>query len=296
MKIYLNSIQIDGTAPAVIDGTVVTPDPAQAPLYEQQVAACLDLIRKSIVGEVLIREIIGQPKGNALRIIPMPFSKQDAITIPKSLAAATPNKQQVRVPGDLPNTPQVEKAGDLRLDATGQPIIGTGEGSNVTIEYNPITWIVETLRTGHIGNFLPDDVLVHELTHGLRMLEGLILTNDMGNSDDTQRFGNTEEFYALLVANIYVSERNKQMGMSQPLRGNISAPNRFLALTGTESLSKQFYADHKSLIDRLRSEMIGFTHGGGLRGLQSSPAAFNPIREAEQAADDLRLRMYGAGA
>ena len=293
MSQYASNIFIEGNEPAKIDGNIFTPDPKLAAHYEDWVGNILDDIQHTITGEVLLREIRRGPMGTNLRIIPFPLA--DARTIPKDPLKSAPRGQQLRFPGDLPNTVQVEKAGQPRLDDQGKPMVGTGEGSNVTILYHPHVWMLDSYRTGHVGNVMPDDALVHELMHGLRMMSGLLLTNQMEDNSQTARYENTEEFYALLVANIYVSELNKKSGRGQKLRGNISAPNKFVSLTPDEAISQSFYQSHKDLIDRLSKEMIGLCHGGGQKGLMSVPADFNPIRDSEKFQEDLRMRMYGAG-
>lgn len=290
MKIYAPNIFIDGNAQSTVNGQVFTPTASLAENYEEQVANWLDAIARTISGEVLLREIRRGPKGTNLRIIPYP--KENAITQPNNPLGATPFGQQLRFGGDIPNTPQIEKAGQLRFDAQNKPMIGTGDGANVTILYHPSTWMQHSYRTGQIGNLMPDDVLVHELMHGLRMMEGLVLSTEMGSDSETDRFENKEEFYALLVANIYVSELNKKQGRRQALRGNISAPDRFQALVGDEAISEKFYQSHKAAVDALCNEQIGLTHGGGLKGLQHAPGDFNPIRNSTEFHDALRMKMY----
>lgn len=292
MKQYANTIFIDGSAPSRLpDGRVFTPDVTQAPHYETQVASVLDSIRNSIAGEVLIRELMRGGLGKNLRIIPIPV--KDASAVPVNVNGASPYNQPLRLPGDNPSTPQVERAGQVRTGNDGKPILGTGEGSNVTVHYSPLTWLEDTLRTGRVSNFMPDDVLYHELFHALRIMHGIVQTMDMGNSDHTARYGNTEEFYAVLVTNIYLSERNSKEGRGQALRGNVSGLDKFQALSGPESQSKIFYERFKPSIQSLCREMIGFTSGGGVKGMRHVPAPFNPIRECEEEGEQLRAKYYG---
>jgi hypothetical protein len=171
--------------------------------------------------------------------------------------------------------------------------LGTGEGANVTIHYYPLTWLMSTFQTGLVGNLMPDDVLVHEMVHALRMMSGLVLTMNMSTLSHTQRWGNTEEFYATLAANIYISERNSAGGRGQPLRGNVGPVSQFAALTGEEAKSKNFVQTYRSELDTLCFEMIGFTHGGGQKGLANVPAPFNPIRDILAEHEEMRLKMYG---
>ena len=89
---------------------------------------------------------------------------------------------------DDPRTPAVEQAGQRRFNAPNQPLLGTGEGANVTIHYHPLTWLMDSLRTGMIGKLMPDDVLLHELVHALRMMSGQAVTLDLGTLRHTQRW------------------------------------------------------------------------------------------------------------
>lgn len=293
MRQYHDTIIIDGAAQSTIGGRLFTPDPTQAPHYETQVAWVLDQIKDSQTGQVLLREIMSAPMGKQVRIIPFPL--QDARSVPSSETGAAPSGQQLRFPGDLPDTAAVEQAGQHRFDAQNKPLLGTGEGANVTVHYHPMTWLLNSFRTGLPGNLMPDDVLVHELMHALRMMSGKVLTMNLSTLDHTRRWGNTEEFYGILVANIYVSERNSTSPRGQPLRGNVGPINQFSPLTGEEAKSKNFTQTYRPQIESLCDEMIGLTHGGGRKGLANVPAGFNPIRDLLAEQDELRARMYGGG-
>jgi len=257
------------------------------------VAWVLDQIRDSQTGQVLLREIMSSPLGKQIRIIPFPLN--DARSVPSSEEGASPSRQQLRFPGDLPGTSEVEEAGQRRFDSQNRPLLGTGEGANVTIHYHPLTWLLSSFRTGLVGNLMPDDVLVHELVHALRMMSGMVLPINLNVLDHTRRWGNTEEFYGVLVANIYISERNSIEQRGQPLRGNVGPISQFSALTGEEAKSKNFTQTYRSQIKSLCDEMIGLTHGGGQKGLANVPAAFNPVRELLAEEEALRARMYGGG-
>ena len=295
MRQYHNTIFIDGAAQSTIGGRLFTPDPTQAPHYETQVAWVLDQIRDSQTGQVLLREIMSAPLGKQVRIIPFPL--EDARSVPSSETGAAPSGQQLRFPGDLPDTAAVEQAGQHRFDAQNKPLLGTGEGANVTIHYHPMTWLLNSFRTGLPGNLMPDDVLVHELVHALRMMSGKVLTMNLSTLDHTRRWGNAEEFYGVLVANIYISERNSSDRRGQPLRGNSGPISQFSALTGEEAKSKNFTQTYRSQIKSLCDEMIGLTHGGGQKGLASVPADFNPIRDLLAEEEDVaQPGCTGAGS
>ncbi len=127
------------------------------------------------------------------------------------------------------------------------------------------------------------------------MMSGKVVTMNLSTLDHTRRWGNTEEFYGVLVANIYISERNSSSPRNQPLRGNVGPADKFSPLSGEEARSKVFCQTYRSTIKALCDEMLGLTHGGGQSGLQHVPAPFNPIRDLLQEEDELRARMYGGG-
>jgi hypothetical protein len=271
------TIAIDG-APPDLPGVLAA---NQVAFYESSVAQTLRFVLTCKTGQVLLREIMGGPGGNSLRIVP--FLLKDARTVFSNEQAATPNGQPVRNPAN----------GQPRLGPNNQPILGTGGGANVTIFYMPITWLVDTFQTKRIGNLLPDDVLVHEMLHGLRMMMGLMEPLSLSTTALNQRFNNTEEFFALMVGDIYVSDRDKKYNMNQPLRANISVPDSFKPLTGEDARSGKFYQQFRGLIDGFCKEMTGLTFGGGMGGLRDVDGAFNPVKDSCDAFDALRLKMYG---
>jgi len=273
---YHPAISIDGAPPDLPNSRPTGSTDA----YEASVAQVLRLICNYKTGQCLLREIMASPGGHVLRIVP--FQGKDARTVFSSERDATPSGQPVRNPAN----------GQPRTGPNNQPILGTGGGANVTIFYEPITWIKDTFQTLRIGNLLPDDVLVHELLHGLRMMLALMQPLALGTAALNQRFNNTEEFYALMVADIYVSERNKKGGLNQPLRANISVPDRFQTLTGEDAKSEKFYQQFRGLIDSFCNEMLGLVWSG-MGGLRYVDTDFNPIRESCEAYDALRMKMYG---
>lgn len=83
------------------------------------------------------------------------------------------------------------------LTASGTVPRGTGLGSGAVIDFIPADHGPPSPT-----NFLsPDAVLVHELTHAVRIMAGVQHNNRMGDGFDT-----IEEFFAILVGNIYRSE------------------------------------------------------------------------------------------
>jgi hypothetical protein len=108
-------------------------------------------------------------------------------------------------------------------------------------------------------------VLLHEMVHALRMEMGLNLCLAMDDGFDT-----VEEFYAILIANIYRSECGYR-----DLRANHNGKQMLAAPLTDDS---RFYKQWKDKIDTLCREMSALCNV-----LAAVPCAFNPIRRAKAA-------------
>ncbi|MBL8231572.1 MAG: hypothetical protein JNL98_23955 [Bryobacterales bacterium] len=90
-------------------------------------------------------------------------------------------------------------------------------GSDVVIRFEPQTYTNTFFREqwDRSGIVRPDDVLLHELIHALRIMRGILDWTPMGN-----KYDRVEEFCVILLTNIYVSE----VGRTNDLRGDHRAP------------------------------------------------------------------------
>jgi hypothetical protein len=83
--------------------------------------------------------------------------------------------------------------------------MGTGTGSDVVVKYHPATW---KQYAANLGRLLPGagpgEILFHEMLHGLRMLCGKLRDDKVAEFPD---FDDIEEFYAILAANLYRTQR-----------------------------------------------------------------------------------------
>jgi hypothetical protein len=150
-------------------------------------------------------------------------------------------------------------------DKTGTPMVrdgppGTGSGSDVVIHITPLDHVLSLAIPGD----WPDEVLLHECVHALRMQKGKNLCLGLDEGYDT-----VEEFYAILIANIYRSEcRRRELrahhGPKVPLRAPLTNEGAF-------------YARWKAEIDQLVKEMPQLC-----KALAAVRCAFNPIRQAPQ--------------
>ena len=139
---------------------------------------------------------------------------------------------------------------------------GTGIGSNATVSY--ITpGLANGLRQGavpvrfekpdpeKIAN--PDEVLVHELVHAMRTEVGVADYRAVPRQKGYHYF---EEFFAMVVTNIYRSEdgrkgvRNDNHGAM--IRSEIT-DKEFIETEGNRRHLRQFRRDHRQLFSQLKA-------------------------------------------
>jgi Effector protein len=81
-------------------------------------------------------------------------------------------------------------------------IKGTGEGSDVHIYFSPETQGKSGCGGGVYGS-LSDEVLLHEMVHALRQMQGR--NNPVPTEGSVREYDNEEEFLAIVVTNVYMS-------------------------------------------------------------------------------------------
>jgi hypothetical protein len=153
-------------------------------------------------------------------------------------------------------------------DRTGTPLfrkgdsadpdrLGTGAGSDVCVYFTA----QDHLKEASLPGGREDEVLLHELVHSLRMALGLSLCLWMPDDYDT-----IEEFYAILIANIYRSE----CGWFN-LRANHFGKSDLL-----DKDDVRFYCKYKEQIDSFVKQMPA----AFCQSIAAVQCRFNPIRRA----------------
>jgi hypothetical protein len=142
----------------------------------------------------------------------------------------------------------------------------------VTVTYSPISCAeYPGCHTGQVAARRPDEVLLHELVHALRLLQ-VRQEGRMFSGVGRWSYGNQEEFLAILVTNIYISEKKRG-----PLRGQwIYVPGERDVLSGEAATSEGFLKDAWRLgqvADLEMQERLLFNN------IRNADAFFNPIRE-----------------
>jgi hypothetical protein len=217
----------------------------------------LDMIGRQTRGKILIR-----PAHPGEEVHSEPVKGIDTFD------NVTPNWRNA-TPADLPplKCAEGEVAG---RDQTGTPLfrrgdgsdpnrLGTGTGSDVCLYFTSqdYHWHQQNKPGGR-----PDEALLHELVHSLRMTLALTLCLAMGDDYDT-----VEEFHAILIANIYRSECGYQ---------NLRA-NHFGKTNLADTDDTRFYARYRDQIDSFAAQpwMKDLC-----RSIALVACKFNPIRRA----------------
>jgi hypothetical protein len=161
--------------------------------YEAAVQSHLQRAFDSGTGQAIRRQLTQR-----LRIVPnyLTPGEFNAYTLADDPSAALP-------PGALPRNCET---GTVLTDRAR----GTGGGSAVTILFTPAVFVSRQRYLGVAtrGN-APDEVLLHEMVHAMRDMHGLTECRPIGGR--LRAYDNVSEFYAITIANVYCSERNRPL-------------------------------------------------------------------------------------
>jgi hypothetical protein len=228
--------------------------------YENDVADLIDQqINSTLTGKAVL-QAIKNCSGKTVTIVPATpegnFACQAKPTEPRDAVPKGAHKFLAR---DVdPDTGQDE---GYRMSDK----VGTGKGSDALLRFAP----------DHPDLFIPagksDESLVHELVHTLRFMEG----HETGFPNywgEAKMYGDVEEFLAILVTNIYSSER---YGNSRPLRRGHG--QGALKLPAEQSTSEGFLQEWSL---RATVKTLADQEGKLFEGLAANrQAPFNPIAE-----------------
>jgi hypothetical protein len=251
-------------------------------VYQSWMVSYLDALLARRTGWAVIRAIYdaGMTKGKRVRIVP--YSVQDEALMGHDNAFAAPdNWADSRPVGpvhyvgmqDDPSTPEDERFRTALVQ-------GTARGSDSTLHFSP--WGHDSAlpvcaaaagATACRPDHGPLDLFLHELIHALRALRGqleCVPTRVPG-------YGNEEEFFAILVTNIFMSECGKTVLRGDHTRtGVLSGPlvtsEGFLGKGVTPSLEQH---QNRWLVNKLVCEDYDLCRNVA----DVTTAPFNPIRE-----------------
>jgi hypothetical protein len=217
--------------------------------YETDIANTLDRLMRSWAGWAVINEIFyAQKQMTILPYLPTPETGPvNAYATPKDLRAAT-----------LKDTTALDKRGNL--PAPGQPrTIGTGTGSDTEIRFSSAIFTGPSAPTG--PGSLPDEILLHEMIHGLRQMQGRSAKESITGNPGMHNY---EEFAAITISNVYRSEK----GLIQ-LRTDHTG---FAPLTGPTTNVATFKSTYQSFLLHMDIEQPRLC-----QNLRQISCAFNPF-------------------
>ena len=244
---HYHHVTVDGT------GTKSYATPAQ---YEQAVLRLLHRIHHSHTGQAVFHEFVKR-SNHLMKIIPLE-NVFNAFAGPTDWLHATEKGQVERSGAD----------GHVLLDNNGKPIVGQGGGSDSVVSFTPLTFskYCSQQKHGHKSGAHPDEVLFHEMIHATRQMRGIFDPLPLGFLYDTE-----EEFYAILLANIYASET----GRAIDIRSDHHGFEHLTTDTNAKFLPKRDNNDYRyRLVAKLVHEEPKMAYE--LNKLKHTP--FNPIR------------------
>ncbi len=251
-----------------------------AKTHQDGVAGCLDQIVRYRSGQALLMEL-GRT-GHAISVIPywhffmtMPGkdfcnSTSDGLLPGQSLSHITDG-----IPANYNDI--YAKGAPVRGD-NNEPVggKGTGKGANVVLYFSAGTWTDADCSTTDPG-FQADEVLFHELAHITRMIRGQETHIAV---EGRPNFGNIEEYFATVIANIYMSEK----GQDARLRGVYSMgkpnpPKNWSVMKEPDKFFKN--VDGLSITPSQLMDMFSGTQKEFYKALAllPTPPKFNPVRE-----------------
>jgi hypothetical protein len=259
------SIKIDGS----IDKEEWKPEstPPNTDKYEVDVDATLDVIVQNPAGLIVLQAI--KDDDDDLTIVP--YSDRDiarndgdrcnALAVADKPVAAAP-KDDFFYLGHFDKGQWTSRYDMSRVR-------GTGKGSDSKVHYTPDIWGKGPCGKGNYGTE-PDEVLLHELVHGLRQMRGHL--NKVPTEDQLRNYDDEEEFLAIVVGNIYISAK-KNAQPNQKLRAD---HHGFKALAANLSTSAGFLTDPGNLRVLVK---YYWWEVGLYQDLALVDCTFNPIRE-----------------
>jgi hypothetical protein len=272
-------IQIDGSwLLRGIAGLTWAPDAAartRAEQYEQAVERILRTIQGASTGREFLNVLYNVARGRGQRVTISPFVLDRPYPrSPRNLEGAMGQCNAASVPAN--------EEGALRRGVTGRlpsfdstnpefEVAGNGRGSDGQVFFDPFMMTAASSAGSncaslHVAGETVDSMLLHELVHVLRGLQGhQEMTPCLGIA---RSFRNNEEFICILVQNIYLSERG-----APNLRGGHDASQLLPPLnTSTGFLQNGDIRACVSLAAKAENSLFAY-----LSAVTRAP--FNPIRE-----------------
>jgi hypothetical protein len=240
-------------------------DEVAAAKYEQDV---IDLIEKTFTQRGTSLRLLWEIKMRSPRSVCIsPYTKADAANPhlgPHNAYAAPTNPKDAAPQGGAPyvgGSDDPKTARDDRYDLASYQ--GTSKGSSSYVHFTAANH-----SAAYGPGMAPDEVLLHELVHSLRDMEGH--ANPVPTTGTNLDYENIEEFLAVLVTNVYASERDGPLAKLRFSHGNATLP-------ASQQTSAGFLAEANNLrlVRTLASQEADLF--SSLANVRMAP--FNPIAE-----------------
>jgi hypothetical protein len=240
--------------------------------YEKDIKKLLDTtITRHVIGQIIF-DFIGKAsakdkKAKFVTIVPYKDKDEDGnLKCNAGTDALDPEEgneagQPLYQGGD--DDPDTKE--DDRFTVTS-PNKGKGHGSDSDVHFNADQWGSKAKCSQGILASLPDEVLLHEMIHGMRYLQGK--RNALPLAGNVRTYANKEEFLSIVIVNIYMSVKG-----TKQLRGSFDAS---IALPAKQSTSAGFLTepDNRKLLTQLKDEELEL-----FNTIKPVKATFNPITE-----------------
>ena len=235
--------------------------------YRDDVLAQLGLVGKPQTGKAVLAEITSA-KSLHLTITPFHSDDPDATN-----AEAVGDKDEDATPLGF----EVRNEDGIKLPGKG---LGTGTGTSSTIDYTPGMWGPSGTAHAQGPGSLADEILCHELVHAGRQMKGV-----QHNRRVSDFYQNEEEYVAVVVTNIYMSEKKqtklRASHSSEPItKGDKIVGKKFQVLADPEHFldnPQNVTPPPYQLMEKIRSRQGSLWTA--LLGIGPSLAAFNRARD-----------------
>jgi hypothetical protein len=235
--------------------------------YQKDVKDVLRQIAGNPVGRVILAAIEDLGDGWVpKKMTIVPYSAEDAQKTRQCNAVTYPDSQPDSAPKGFPVF-----HGDVDQPGNGRTSSGTGTGlgSNTKVHFTASMWGPCGCGRGVYAG-LADEVLLHEMVHGLRDLQGLAYRTP--TRDSLAGYKTEEEFLAIVVTNVYISAKPSTLlraaaDASIQLKAPLNTSAGFLTDSGHNHLMRRYYLLWQPTFQEL-----------GRVGTPDFPV-FNPFRE-----------------
>jgi hypothetical protein len=238
-----------------------------------EVGATFATIAGNVCGQVFL-EAVENSGGRRIIIRPRTAAEIardqcNAYAGPTSWSDATPAGEMVYTCGSSPRPHTTRSRLDAWLDLPGRPVMGTGTGSDSEVAFESGIWHSGAVCGGMGSGANDDEILFHELVHALRQIRGLMHCAPMYGNYDTQ-----EEFFAIVVANIYVGCKVPAPGDASLIRESHSG---FSPIAVEPRAWLDSHRRNRAYLDQMRRQMPDLW--GNLSRIPWSQCWFNPVRQ-----------------